>query len=132
MYTSVVFSLCALYPAMYWLIYIGTVLVCLVVGTVSIAGLLVMVSSELVVLLIVCVGINTGSEQQGELRAGSDSVLQFDCFHTQTEFCYDEDPDDSSCNFNDFFNGTDRNRNNDNSKCVKTTLNCDGENCKKD
>ena len=36
--------------------------------TVSIAGLLVMVSSELVVLLIVCVGINTGSAQQeGEL-----------------------------------------------------------------
>ena len=35
--------------------------------TVSIAaGLLVMVSSELVVLLIVCVGINTGSAQ-GEL-----------------------------------------------------------------
>ena len=34
---------------------------------VSIAGLLVMVSSELVVLLIVCVGINTGSAQQGEL-----------------------------------------------------------------
>ena len=33
--------------------------------TVSIAaGLLVMVSSELVVLLIVCVGINTGSAQQ--------------------------------------------------------------------
>ena len=31
------------------------------------AGLLVMVSSELVVLLIVCVGINTGSAQQGEL-----------------------------------------------------------------
>ena len=31
--------------------------------TVSIAGLLVMVSSELVVLLIVCVGINTGSAQ---------------------------------------------------------------------
>ena len=30
------------------------------------AGLLVMVSSELVVLLIVCVGINTGSAQQGE------------------------------------------------------------------
>ena len=30
------------------------------------AGLLVMVSSELVVLLIVCVGINTGSAQ-GEL-----------------------------------------------------------------
>ena len=36
--------------------------------TVSIAGLLVMVSSELVVLLIVCVGINTGSAQQGELQ----------------------------------------------------------------
>ena len=37
--------------------------------TVSIAaGLLVMVSSELVVLLIVCVGINTGSAQQGELN----------------------------------------------------------------
>ena len=34
--------------------------------TVSIVGLLVMVSSELVVLLIVCVGINTGSAQQGE------------------------------------------------------------------
>ena len=30
-------------------------------------GLLVMVSSELVVLLIVCVGINTGSALQGEL-----------------------------------------------------------------
>ena len=40
-----------------------------------------------------------------------------------------EDPDDSSCNFNDFFNGTDRNRNNDNSECVTTTLDCDGENC---
>ena len=39
----------------------------LVSVTVSIAGLLVMVSSELVVLLIVCVGINTGSAQQGEL-----------------------------------------------------------------
>ena len=39
----------------------------LVSVTVSIAaGLLVMVSSELVVLLIVCVGINTGSAQ-GEL-----------------------------------------------------------------
>ena len=38
------------------------------VVTVSIAaGLLVMVSSELVVLLIVCVGINTGSAQ-GELH----------------------------------------------------------------
>ena len=44
---------------------IDTVL-CVVV-TVSIAGLLVMVSSELVVLLIACVGINTGSAQQGEL-----------------------------------------------------------------
>ena len=32
-----------------------------------ITGLLVMVSSELVVLLIVCVGINTGSAQQGKL-----------------------------------------------------------------
>ena len=39
----------------------------LVSVTVSIAGLLVMVSSELVVLLIVCVGINTGSALQGEL-----------------------------------------------------------------
>ena len=38
-------------------------------AAVSIAGLLVMVSSELVVLLIVCVGINTGSAQQGELRS---------------------------------------------------------------
>ena len=37
--------------------------------TVSIAGLLVMVSSELVVLLIVCVGINTGSAQQSELTS---------------------------------------------------------------
>ena len=35
--------------------------------TVSIVGLLAMVSSELVVLLIVCVGINTGSAQ-GELQ----------------------------------------------------------------
>ena len=34
---------------------------------VSLIHLLVMVSSELVVLLIVCVGINTGSAQQGEL-----------------------------------------------------------------
>ena len=36
---------------------------------VSISGVLVMVSSELVVLLIVCVGINTGSaqDQLGEL-----------------------------------------------------------------
>ena len=32
-------------------------------------GLLVMVSSELVILLIVCVGINTGSALQGELAA---------------------------------------------------------------
>ena len=39
--------------------------------TVSIAGLLVMVSSELVVLLIVCVGINTGTAQQGELHVFS-------------------------------------------------------------
>ena len=39
----------------------------LLYSAVSIAGLLVMVSSELVVLLIVCVGINTGSAQQGEL-----------------------------------------------------------------
>ena len=48
---------------------VQTVLGCwwlLVSVTVSIAGLLVMVSSELVVLLIVCVGINTGSAQ-GEL-----------------------------------------------------------------
>ena len=37
------------------------------IQTVSIAGLLVMVSSELVVLLIVCDGINTGSALQGEL-----------------------------------------------------------------
>ena len=45
-------------------LHIGSVLVI----TVSIAaGLLVMVSSELVVLLIVCVGINTGSAQ-GELH----------------------------------------------------------------
>ena len=71
---------------------IDTVL-CVVV-TVSIAGLLVMVSSELVVLLIVCVGINTGSVQQGELRAGTDSVLKFDCFHAQIEFCHDEDPEE--------------------------------------
>ena len=40
----------------------------LLYSAVSIAGLLVMVSSELVVLLIVCVGINTGSAQQGELK----------------------------------------------------------------
>ena len=33
----------------------------------SLTHLLVMVSSDLVVLLIVCVGINTGSAQQGEL-----------------------------------------------------------------
>ena len=33
-----------------------------------------MVSSELVVLLIVCVGINTGSAQQGELSGYHDSV----------------------------------------------------------
>ena len=30
-----------------------------------------MVSSELVVLLIVCVGINTGSAQQGELTTNT-------------------------------------------------------------
>ena len=46
----------------------GTPLYMSISVTVSIAaGLLVMVSSELVVLLIVCVGINTGSAQQGEL-----------------------------------------------------------------
>ena len=35
-----------------------------------------MVSSELVVLLIVCVGINTGSAQQGELTAELVSSLK--------------------------------------------------------
>ena len=45
---------------------------------VSISGVLVMVSSELVVLLIVCVGINTGSvqDQPGELVAPKFIILQ--------------------------------------------------------
>ena len=45
----------------------------MLVVTVSIAGLLVMVSSELVVLLIVCVGINTGSAQ-GELTCTKEQL----------------------------------------------------------
>ena len=50
---------------MYCCVYSGTGVL---VITVSIAaGLLVMVSSELVVLLIVCVGINTGLDRPGEL-----------------------------------------------------------------
>ena len=35
-----------------------------------------MVSSELVVLLIVCVGINTGSAQQGELTTELATLLK--------------------------------------------------------
>ena len=39
-------------------------------------ALLVMVSSELVVLLIICVGINTGSAQQGELATNTHTHLE--------------------------------------------------------
>ena len=45
--------------------------------TVSISGVLVMVSSELVVLLIVCVGINTGSALGEILKsAWGDHILK--------------------------------------------------------
>ena len=40
-----------------------------------------MVSSELVVLLIVCVGINTGSAQQGELIADKQNSQNFKYFN---------------------------------------------------
>ena len=40
-----------------------------------------MVSSELVVLLIVCVGMNTGSAQQGELATNTHTHI-----HTQVQF----------------------------------------------
>ena len=40
-----------------------------------------MVSSELVVLLIVCVGINTGSAQQGELLADKQNSQNFKYFN---------------------------------------------------
>ena len=42
---------------------------------VSFIHLLVMVSSELVVLLMVCVGINTGSAQSGELTTNTFTSL---------------------------------------------------------
>ena len=79
MYT-IVFSLCVLYPAMYWLIY--KVLYWCVVVTVSIAGLLVMVSSELVVLLIVCVGI------RAELLEGTVATAQCHKFSITHERMY--------------------------------------------
>ena len=45
---------------------------------------IVMVSSELVVLLIVCVGINTGSAQQGELT--TELVSSLKAIHSYTQF----------------------------------------------
>ena len=61
--------MCSTYSAG-WLVFLR------VSVTVSIAaGLLVMVSSELVVLLIVCVGINTGSALQSELTTELTSLL---------------------------------------------------------
>ena len=44
--------------------------------TVSISGVLVMVSSELVVLLIVCIGINTGSALGEILKSAWDHYLE--------------------------------------------------------
>ena len=127
MYTSVVLSLCVMYPAMCWLIYIRYCTGVLVV-TVSIAGLLVMVSSELVVLLIVCVGINTGSAQQGELTTNTEcyyETTQFCKLYTHyctlsTELCQDED--DRNCNYN---SGYDKNIN-----CVSAVLKCLNNYCK--
>ena len=61
---------------------INTIVCSLDIGSTGIlvsiaAGLLVMVSSELVVLLIVCVGINTGSPlQQGELATNTHTHTQ--------------------------------------------------------
>ena len=60
---------------------INTIVCSLDIGSTGIlvsiaAGLLVMVSSELVVLLIVCVGINTGSAQQGELATNTHTHTQ--------------------------------------------------------
>ena len=87
--------------------------------TVSIAaGLLVMVSSELVVLLIVCVGINTGSAQQGELVTNKKTLL---CHFTDsTEPCQDGQIN-RKCNFNTAFDTS--------IDCVSTTLNCVNSKC---
>ena len=50
---------------------------------VSISGVLVMVSSELVVLLIVCVGINTGSaqDQPGDSATNTQSFVLSNAQH---------------------------------------------------
>ena len=74
-----------------------------------------MVSSELVVLLIVCVGINTGSAQQdqpSEIVTHSHQ-LQLNHCTLSTAPCQDE----TVCHFNSAF---DTNTND----CMSTTLNC--------
>ena len=82
-----------------------------------------MVSSELVVLLIVCVGINTGSAQ-GELVSYS-SCLQtllvpYHCCTLSTESC--QPRTNITCGFNSAF---DTNR----TECVSTTFNCKNNDC---
>ena len=95
-------------------------------------ALLVMVSSELVVLLIVCVGINTGSAQQGELATNThlkSTILMFQCTLDLLTVCYHctlftdicQDETDRWCTFNSEFDpGFD---------CVSTTLNCVNSKC---
>ena len=89
--------------------------------TVSIAaGLLVMVSSELVVLLIVCVGINTGSAQQPSEIVTHSHQLQLNHCTLSTAPCRDET--DRKCNFNGAFDTN-------TTICVSTTLNCVNSKC---
>ena len=89
---------------------------------VSISGVLVMVSSELVVLLIVCVEINTGSAQ-GELVSYSSSLqtllVPYHCYTLSTELCQ---ATTNICGINTAF---DTNR----TQCVSTTLNCTNNGC---
>ena len=76
-----------------------------------------MVSSELVVLLIVCVGINTGSAQQPGESATNTQSFYLPC----AEPC--QDYNHRNCTFKPSF---DTNI----TQCVTTTLNCVNNDCK--
>ena len=78
-----------------------------------------MVSSELVVLLIVCVGINTGSAQQREYTSYI-IIVNLLTRISHTEYCHGGQIDDSVCNYVTTDNT---------SSCVSATLQCENMMC---